>query len=75
MGTEQQRQDRCSVCGTPFEDTGKKQQCRRCGMVANLCCDPQMPIELGSHTEWSVLGLAVGGVNQQSDGVNSVQET
>ena len=38
--------DRCSVCGTPFEDTGKKQQCRACGMFANLCCDPQMPIQL-----------------------------
>ncbi len=40
-----QSMDRCSVCGMPFEDTGKKQQCRNCGMFANLCCDPQMPIE------------------------------
>ena len=37
--------DRCSVCGLPFQDTGKKQQCRNCGMFANLCCDPQIPIE------------------------------
>jgi hypothetical protein len=44
MGKEQQT-DRCSVCGMPFQDTGEKQQCRNCGMFANLCCDPQMPIE------------------------------
>ena len=47
MAQERER-DRCSVCGMPFEDTGKKQQCRRCGMFANLCCDPQMPVELCS---------------------------
>lgn len=40
-----QRIDRCSVCGISFEDTGKKQQCRDCGMFANLCCEPQMPVE------------------------------
>ncbi|MDQ2799098.1 MAG: hypothetical protein M3Y13_05580 [Armatimonadota bacterium] len=41
--------DLCSVCGMPFEAMGKKQQCRRCGMFANLCCDPQMPLEEGSE--------------------------
>lgn len=41
----QRPRNRCSVCGTPFEDTGKKQQCRRCGMFAHLCCDPQIPVE------------------------------
>ena len=45
---EEQSLDRCSVCGMPFQDTGKKQQCRRCGMFAHLCCDPQMPIEFGA---------------------------
>ena len=44
----EQPTDRCSVCGMPFEDTGKKQQCRNCGMFANLCCDPQMPVEMGA---------------------------
>lgn len=43
--TQERETDRCSVCGMPFEDTGKKQQCRRCGMFANLCCDPQVPVE------------------------------
>jgi len=45
---KEQKIDRCSVCGMPFEDTGKKHQCRNCGMFANLCCDPQMPIEMGA---------------------------
>jgi putative hydrolase of the HAD superfamily len=34
---------KCSVCGQPIEDRGYKHaQCRFCGQVSNLCCDPEM---------------------------------
>lgn len=33
----------CNVCGHPIEDRGcKHAQCRFCGQVSNLCCDPEM---------------------------------
>ncbi len=32
----------CNVCGHPVEDRGYKHaQCRFCGQVSNLCCDPE----------------------------------
>jgi hypothetical protein len=33
---------KCNVCGHEIEDRGYKHtQCRFCGQISNLCCDPE----------------------------------
>jgi len=43
---------KCSVCGHAVEDRGHKHaQCRVCGQVSNLCCDPEVPSVVESRHE------------------------
>ncbi len=49
---------KCNVCGHPIEDRGYKHaQCRFCGQVSNLCCDPEMECTAASEAASDSLPL------------------